>query len=260
MSELKDFVAEFAGEGGSLPLVHTTDRFTLQAIRDSSQIKVTEDKVYPGESLIYMFYGRPSFRVNSEVKHTTASFFAPVCLVFDRDLLNTAYRIMPFDSGAHAAGMLKETIHKRMEREKFELEVSPESPMKLIRCFYGSEQAYLENSPQTDGPTITEIQNEQKHYVEAYYHLVHHRSNSAQDERVNSIEVQFDKDIEIVGNLQAVIIPSRFYSKEIVAEVEKEFNATVIVYDMPASYRPSELMNTIYEKLYNFVQGKRQSI
>lgn len=253
MSELMDFVKDFAGDGGSLPLIHTTDRFTLQSIRESSQLKVSDDKVYPGESLVYMFYGRPSFRVNSEVKHTSASFFAPVCLVFDRDLLNAAYRIMPFDSGAHAAGMLQETIHKKMERGKFELEVSPESPMKLIRCFYGNEQAYLENIPQPASPKITEIQSDQKHYVEAYYHLVHHRSNSAQDERVNAIEVQFNRDIPISGNLKAVIIPSRFYTNEIVLDIEREFDATVIVYDMPATYKPSELMNTIYEKLYNLV-------
>lgn len=164
---------------------------------------------------------------------------------------------MPFDSGAHASGLLQETIHRRMERKNFELEVHPDSPMKLIRCFYGDEMSYLENTPQPSSPKIDQIQNEQKHYVEAYYHLVHHRSNSAQDERVNAIEIQFNKDVDINGNLRAVILPSRFFSKELVAEIEGEFGATAILYDMPATYKPIELMNTIYEKVRNFVLSSR---
>ncbi|MBP1182184.1 hypothetical protein [Methylobacterium sp. PvR107] len=257
MSDLMDYIREFSCDRGELPLVHTTDKFTLQLIRDSKRLETKEDSVYNGEKLLYMFYGRPSFRVNSNINHTSASFFAPVCLIFDRDLLGSAYRIMPFDTGAHHDGMLKETIHKSMDRSRFALDVDPDSPMKLIKCFYGDEMSYLDNRPSHGVVDLDELQKSQKHYVEAYYHLVHHRSNSALDERVNAVEVQFDKDIDIAGQLRAVILPSRFFTAEVITNIENEFAATAIMYDMPATYKPSELMNTIYEKVKNFIVSNR---
>lgn len=55
MSELMDFVKEFTGEGGSLPLVHTTDKFTLQLIKQSRQLKTDDDKVYEAKNC-YIFF------------------------------------------------------------------------------------------------------------------------------------------------------------------------------------------------------------
>jgi hypothetical protein len=257
MAELMEFLSEFEGDSGTLPLIHTTDAFTLKLIRNSGQLEPSDDEIYPGEKLLYMFYGRPSYRINSGIQFTPASFFSPICMIFDRDLLSQACRIMPFDTGAHGAGLMKETIHRKMVRKEFELEVDLKSPMKLIRCFYGDERRYLENNPAQNEPDIEKIQKEQRHYAEAYYHLVHHRSNSSQDERVNAIEIQFDKNIPIQGNLRAVILPSRHFDADSVEQIEKQFSATCIMYDMQATYKPTEIMNAIYERVRNFIISNR---
>jgi hypothetical protein len=111
----------------------------------------------------------------------------------------------------------------------------------------------LESNPQVLGPDISKIQSDQQHYVEAYYHLVHHRSNSSLDERINAIEIQFNKDIPVVGKLHAVILPSRHFDSVMVKQIETELSATCVMYDMPATYKPTELMNTIYERVRNVI-------
>jgi len=98
-----------------------------------------------GEALIYLFYGRPAFRIAEDDIAIGHSY--PVVLVFENELVDKATRMFPFDSGAFAGKRYSDFMHKRMTLGNFELPVSPEAPRKMVSAFFGSNFEYLRTVP-----------------------------------------------------------------------------------------------------------------
>ena len=260
MGELTDFLAGLLVPDGKLPLVHMSDMFKLMKVKSSGKLKTaaTSDDGYPDEHLLYFFYGRPSYRVNPEIGSTRLSFFAPVCLIFAHDLIKDAFRIMPFDSGAFGTPLTEGIIHPEMELAEFELEVHPNAPMKLIKTFFGTELSYLNSSPLPHIPGIDDNQRTDKFYLEAYNHLVRYKSNQRTDDRLHAIEIQLNRDVELRGNICAVVLPDRWFDDTKIREsIEREWGAIAIPYDLPEEYNPREHMGQIFSKVRTFVVQNR---
>ena len=254
MPELMDFIKDLDCADGALPLIHLTDVFRLVQIKKTSTLSAKEHKkFYPGQKLLYCFYGRPSFRINSDIGATTATYFAPVRMIFDHTLMDTAFRIMPFDSGAFLSGRMEGIVHPDMELSEFELDLHPKSPMKLIKTFFGNELKYLNSDPLPNIAGIDDAISHNNFYAEAYYQLLRHRSNSGTDDRLHAIELQFNKDIALKNKVRAVVIPNRWHDSAIGEHIEKAWGAITIPYDMPAMYAPRECMNFIFEKVRTFI-------
>src|SRR4051812_3905467 len=126
-SAIWTFISDADGGIGKLPLVHNTDTYRFDRIRTEGLIKAKACPIF-NEKLIYLFYGRPSYRVHPNVRATDADWFAPICLIMNNDLISGAHRLMPFDTGAFAGDRMKDIFHPDMEMTDFELDVATDAP------------------------------------------------------------------------------------------------------------------------------------
>ncbi|RYG97191.1 MAG: hypothetical protein EON58_10330 [Alphaproteobacteria bacterium] len=187
---------------GPLPLTHVTKGITAQDVIRDGAIKATECPVFK-RSLAYLFYGRPAYRVGGDGPIRRASS-SPFCFIFSPELIERAEAVYAFDTGAYAARMYKHSIMEEMKPADFALEVSLNQPAKLVECVFGSSENYFDGRP--IGASEEEIA-EWEFLAQAYVSLVTSTGRNEPDDRVGSIEAVFSKDIDIAGNLLAVVVP-----------------------------------------------------
>jgi hypothetical protein len=256
MSELMSFIDGLIVDEGRLPLVHVSDVFRLVNMRTTGVLKLPDssDQVFPGEHLLYFFYGRPSYRINHNIGSTRLPFFAPVCLVMKHQLIKDAFRIMPFDTGAYGTSLTSSVIHPDMKMAEFSLDVHPRAPMKLIKTFYGSELDYLNSAPLQNIVGVDDNPHDTRFHVQAYNHLLRFKANERADDRLHAVEIQINQEVCIAGNAAAVILPDRWADDDDFRKcIEKDWGAIAIPYDLPEQYNPREHMGQIFSKVKTFI-------
>jgi hypothetical protein len=248
-SLLKDIEAD----SGTLPLVHTTDVAYFKAIREKGRLEPTARPDYNNEQLLFLFYGRPSYRVNSTISTLEAKAFAPICIIANHNLLEKSWRITPFDTGAFKRGIFTPPMHPSMTVEQFELEVDPKSPMKIIKLFFGSERSYFNAAPLPNVP----IDRYENLPADSYDRLIRHQSNTDLDDRVSAIEIQLRESIDLFNNVRAIILPRDYLDQpQVIDQIQSWSNPDIILYDLPQSYIPKELMGTIRQLVRDYYVQK----
>jgi hypothetical protein len=138
---LEDVVPSHQG----LVWCHTTDSYAFRDIMESGVCKLEACEV-PAEKLLYLFYGRPAFRVRDD--HIGKAGVAPVVLLFDESLIHAGKRLYPFDSGAFNHNYYEQWFHRRMALKDFELACTADAARKVIAAFFGSAVNYLKTAAQ----------------------------------------------------------------------------------------------------------------
>ena len=222
-----------------LPQVHSTDTYRFEDVLTAGSLEPQECKVFTGELLTYLFYGRPAFRPNLDAEPSSLAHYFPVCLIFRPSLDLKIRRIFPFDSGAFENGFYGSFLHKKMNLEDFALEPDASTPGKLITRFFGSVSAYLRANPGTS-PTHDPAQFE----AQSYSALIHAREGNALDSRGSGVETQIDRPIYLDSAIQAVILPTSFAEGQ-TGETLQQMNIDMIPYRVYERSRPSEYMSEI---------------
>ena len=89
---------------------------------------------------------------------------------------------MPFDTGAFHNNRLHPPFHKAMEKVAFGLDVAKDAPGRLINLFYGSDKDYYNSRPK--GMLGIPHDEYDDLEIDSYFRLLHHRSDSESDDRV----------------------------------------------------------------------------
>jgi hypothetical protein len=231
-----------------LSLIHTTDFCRLIDIQHGDALVTRADQNFSGESLLYFFYGRPSYRVNPSVRDTRVSSFAPVCLVFKKDFDWHGKRLHMFDTGAFLDGRMTTSIHPSFILPDFELPAVETSAQDLVKAFYGSNKNYLDCAPSNDVDVSDAIRRRLLR-VEMYYNLIRFAPNDNADERVHSIEVLVDSNIPLKGNLLAVVIPGRFFDDDQIIMLRESWDCQIVQYHLKSVFTPNDLMSLLFEKV-----------
>jgi len=263
----------------ALSLIHTTDFCRFEAIKTSGVISLSDDKVFktagktvskqsvlkiagkttstsddkefvPGrpEKLSYFFYGRPSYRVNPDIKDTRVSSFAPICFVFKKEFNCTFKRIHPFDTGAFDAGRLSGFVHSTMAMSDYELRPEIASAQRVVNAFYGNNSRYIDCLP-SGAIEIEKIVKDRLFFVESYYYLIRYTPNVDSDERAHSIEIQTDESVYLKDNLLAVVVPDRFFEGDNLKEIRDLWNCSVVTYHLKNVFTPVNLMDLLMDKV-----------
>ena len=224
-----------------LPLVHTTDVYKFVDALDSGSVEPRPCEVFNGESLVYMFYGRPSFRSNDGAEPTTMAHYLPVCLLFSLEKCGDIRRIFPFDSGAFDRGMYEAFLHANMKLDDFGLVPDVKTPGKLISKFFGSVTDYM-NGRAVSGLNADATQFEAHSYLE----LVSAKGANSIDSRSSSIEVQLSNSVNISEAVMAIILPSTFLDGEVGGRL-KSLGIDMLPYKIIDRMRPSEYVSKMFE-------------
>jgi hypothetical protein len=251
MGRFWQFIRDINPDPGRLPLIHNTDLYCFREIRATDQLSPMDCNVYEGEKLLYFFYGRPSYRLNANHDTVTAKALLPVCLIMSRSILTDAARMLALDSGAFHKKMMHPPMHEKMVKDDFELGVSADAPMRLIKMFYLSEEDYYMTRPKVRIDPYNEYDDFE---VDSYFRLLHHRSNTPYDDRVTAIEIQTSTPVDLPGKIDAAILPKPFLDQPgIVTQIES-WGGVAIPYNVKAEFIPREIQGAIFEKLTDFLR------
>jgi hypothetical protein len=138
-NSLSRYVAAQTPNEPTLPFVHMTDAWVLNRILTSDLLQPRKCP-YFNEDLLYLFYGRPSYRPNAKELASSLSFMAPVCFVLRPESLSFIARMFPFDSGAFHNGLFQDFLHPQMTIADFALEPDLQNPARLVNGFFGSNE------------------------------------------------------------------------------------------------------------------------
>lgn len=245
-TRLRELVRGAVQSRPTLPYVHSTDVYRFLEIIDSGQIKATPCSVFKGESLVYFFYGRPAYRPNNDEEPTSLSHYLPVCLILKNGADIPIHRIFPFDSGAFAAGMYTNALHRNMKIEDFELAPNNTTPGRLIELFYGNTDNYLQSTPKLNlkfGAMELEAQ--------SYHALISTRLSRTVDNRVSGIEIQTDHTVR-ASHIEAAIVPTSLYNDESILNLCKGIGITLIPYRTIDATRPAEYTSAITDHCHSY--------
>lgn len=144
---LRRLVSQAKPAEPKLPLVYSTDAYTLDDALAATQIEPTSNSVFTGESLICTFYGRPSSIPLSNQVPASLSHYLPVCLIFMRSFAEEIRRVFPFNTWAYDNDFYRLFLHKNMRLEDFALEPHLDTPGRVVSTFFGSARNYLQARP-----------------------------------------------------------------------------------------------------------------
>jgi hypothetical protein len=240
---------ESADAGPSqLPLTHVTDAYTLRGVlEDKTLLAQGECKVF-NELLLYFFYGRPAFRVGEEGEVSGLRSEAPVCLVLTSDLISSAKRVIPFDSGGYAKGRFHAAFHKRMPMKDFYLQPSMDAPTKLIKTFFGTNEAYYDAQPLKEvliPPTAFE--------AESYHKLITDDRRNKYDNRVSAIEVQIAAKVKVDGHVLAALIPEILLDDSNIRQQLVSFNITPLPYKLRGGIGAREYPALFFDHIRDYL-------
>jgi hypothetical protein len=233
------------------PLVHSTDVYRFRNALDENALNPRPCAVFDGEPLIYFFYGRPSYRVNSTQDAASLDHYLPVCLLFRAGSVAPIKRIFPFDSGGFAKDLYADAMHIDMRLADFLLEPDPQTPGKVISLFFDTVDDYLRAHAKREIIVdATELE------AKSFHSLISNRLSNAADNRVAGIEVQFEGPISLSDNVDAVILPDTLASSDKLLSQLSAASIEPIIYTQIDRQRPSEYVTTIFTLCFEYYQRK----
>lgn len=237
--DFRKLVSEQPADLGELPSVHVSDGLGFRSIIQEGALTPEQCPVF-NEPLLYLFYGRPSYRVNSQILASGIRAYAPVCFVLKPGVVRSPERVFPFDTGAFQNELFRASMHRKMQRDDFALEPDPQSPQRLINLFFGDNHNYYDNKPNTSlelPPLAFE--------ASSFHALITDRQENVYDERISSIEIQVAEELPLEGLVEAVVLPDAFIVDEVMKSLEA-IGAEAIPYAFIDRLRPELYAATIY--------------
>lgn len=248
---IKNIINDVEPQLKLLPLTHNTDVYNLREILKTKKISPQPCSIFDGENNTYTFYGKPSYRVKSNYATKNIAFY-PVCFILDSSKLPSISNIYPFDSGAFLSrkDLRDKFFHPKMNIESFELDKNYESILKLITYFYNSNEDYVSGTPKKEMKIpITQLE------LISYYNMIKNEENSVFDDRISSVEIKYQNEIQL--NEQAIvgiILPKPFLQDEQIRHtIENELKVKYIKSYLLARGNPSEFQGFIYNSFIEMI-------
>lgn len=252
MSKFEDVLITEVDDIITLPLLHTCDAYSLRNILESMTLIPKKCDVFSID-LLYTYYGLPSYRPHIE-KATTNPAYYMICLILESDQFNDFHKIFPFDSGAFekVPEMKERFFHHQSSISEYELESSITSAKKVIKTFYDTNDNYLSQNPK-----ISKKFSQFDFEAISYSNLINNTTDGLLDDRASSIEIIFDKKIELnKSTVKQIIIPNCFKDDaKIMSLLKDNFNI-----DNPLGYNtfrgnPKEYFGLIRTEYLNFLKN-----
>ena len=209
--------------------VHSTIGARFHDILNVGCIKATECNVFQGETLSYLFIGRPSYKPPDK-KTQMKTWLAPVVFIL-RGLEGLPIkRIFPLDTGAFSNKRLPEYLTV-FQRDMFHLGTDPAQIGRVIASFYETSDRYMSGENLKIEEIKKRVSIDIRHAaIEALVSLFGERSIDDIDDRGRNIEVQVEGDIPLEGHLVGVVAPDA-YEREGQTEAHLEaMGATIEFY------------------------------
>ena len=187
-----------------MPLTHITKGIGAEDICRAGGVKASHCDVF-NHQIAYFFYGRPAYRVHGDgaVKLEAA---CPYCFIFTGNLIEKSDAIYAFDTGAFKSRLYSHILLEEMNVEDFGLEKEVFRPNRLVSAVFENREDYFFGDT-TKIKSPEQLSSAYEFHARSYLHLITSTGRNEPDDRICSIEVQFQQDVPLDGNLLAVVVP-----------------------------------------------------
>jgi hypothetical protein len=203
------------------------------------------------EELIYLFYGRPSYRTQKSI-NSTIGFNYPFVFIFDPKKITGITSVYPFDTGAFFLKLYQKFFDKKSEVWDFELAPDMLSAQKTVGTFYQNSTEYML------GPSKKNIDISLREFEARGVHelarLPPYLSNEVEplsrDERSSSIEVQVADAVDIQSAVLGMIVPAPFMNEAEVVDALHRWDVDMIrTYEIFEFHSPDAWISQVYEEV-----------
>lgn len=235
----------------AMPFFHNVDSVTGVRILKSGTLTTKLCDVFK-EPLIYLFYGRPAYKIDFNNGNMRGdSLCCPISIILKPNSHIKIKRIYPFDSGGFQK-RYQSIIPKTIERDEFRLDHSTELVRKHIELFFKTNGNYFHGNSTFNQPiTFTNT------CIQTYVNIINTNGQTPFDDRVYTVEYQVDENIDLSKNILALAAPSKaFEDSEINEWVIKKWNAIPIAYSI---YKYGNLLTyhgAMFEQIKSFLTSQ----
>lgn len=258
MNEFTQYILDQNPAVPPLPLMHTMEGLGFRSAFTESRLEPNSCPVFKEEKLLYLFYGRPAYRINSS-DYVNSDVCFPICFILHPNTVEKAKRVYPFDSGAYINKLFSTFLFEKYEIDHFLVNPTtlktiscPEIPARIVATFYENNSKYYWGDC-NQLLRFSALDYEAKDYHE----LIRNRGGARFDDRRGTIEVQIEESILLSQDtVCAVALPQLFMEDEkIRGKVIKEWKAKPLVYRAYLS-DPSQFTAVIIEKVGDFLTNE----
>lgn len=235
-----------------LPLVHTTDWWSFRQVIDGSLALVEQRCPVFNEDLVYLFYGKPCYRLHQSSEPTSLSAFFLVSVVIEATSIGPLHRVHPFDTGAFSKGIYQANLHPKMNLKDFELTPSLQAVTEAVDVFYGTNAKYFRGNPKKNVAVgAMDIE------AEAFMSIISAPARSPADDRRSAIEIQIRRSVDLANvRVLAVILPEQLLDDPSIQQfIEIDLGAEPLGYFCPHA-RPDEDVRAIMTEAKRFYESK----
>jgi hypothetical protein len=207
--DLSRFAKGVSGISPTLELLfgnHICDLLRARSAMEQRLLRASPCKKFDGEELLYLFYGKPSFRPDSAGEGKRFGAFYPVCFVVRLDASVQLRRVFPFDSGAFPK-RYSEFLHQKMSLEDFLMPADYESARRIVAGFYASNSDYFDSKPLLPFRAVNTLE------TSTYFELVKAFGSGQKlqgDDRLVAIELQASGAITLdATRICRIILPDK---------------------------------------------------
>ncbi|AUR01317.1 hypothetical protein [Phaeobacter inhibens] len=220
--KFQQFVEDKKTMPGMLPLVHTTPCDTFLDVIDAGELTPSYCEHFKRD-LLYLFFGRPAYRVQESATHNL-TFNWPFVFLIDPNKLTDIHRIYPFDTGAFFLGIYSRFFSKRAKEADFRLPGDLAYAEKVASIFYGGPKGYF-NARSGICPNIglTDFEAQGIHELSKLPPFASFGSNEIKrDERSTAIEIQIANSLDLRDVVVKILVPEPFITDEVFLSAVKK--------------------------------------
>jgi hypothetical protein len=191
---------------------HICDLYSARSALEEKRLRPTSCPKFNGEDLLYLFYGKPSFRPETAMEGKRFTYCYPVCFVVNLEKTITWKRVFPFDTGAFP-DRYADFMHPDMQLRDFLMPPDCESPRRIVEAFFASNGDYFDVKPLTKSKVPATIE------TTAYHSLISAfgagqsfltEAKKQSDDRLVSIEMQATGELALdSGRIVRIILPDK---------------------------------------------------
>jgi hypothetical protein len=202
-TRLQKYVRRFAEAKPALPFLHTTDTSSFRKALPEKSIRAVKACGVFGDHVVYLFYGRPAYKVAVNEDQRATDDYLPVAVIVKPDAVRRVKRAFPFDSGAFHDGAYGTVMHHQLGLPDFELGGSLGTVRRLVKAFFGTNGHYVLGECRLQGKPDSFDHPE----ACALFALIDGPTNVLIDDRRYTLEVQTEDPISLADDVSAIVMP-----------------------------------------------------
>jgi len=257
-SSLQNFIECSEPMEGEMPFIHVTNGYNFKKILTGDLLKQSRCPVFK-EDILYLFYGRPSYKTKYQYNERLA-YDWPIVFLFEYKAVERFVSSMfPFDSGAFENERYRHFFDSKTTIDEFRVSRGKHNVRRIVSSFYSSNYEYFCGASRKNVEIpLDEFEISGVHELARVPNRPDVNHEIDYDERSSSIEILLKQPIPLKRKIQAIIIPQKLLDIESWQRRINDWEPNIIKsYSVIENLSPEAFAGMIYRIVEDLVFGEQ---